>query len=240
VTAVVWSSFSGRYSDSPRALYEALLDRGEEFSHTWLVREDRRSDFPVGVATAVYGSPAGRRALESADVVVANNGISLEWDKSPATTYLQTWHGTPLKRMHHDVADPIGGRLTALDRGDQSFVCVDTSTVAEEEVKYTLDEEGCIAELSKTVVGGLGEAVGINYVSAADKPVLVEHLAACADTDYFERAVETAIHQAGVRFRPLDISRFSAVEVDFEDDLARANTWLRSRTVLEPMAAEFG
>ncbi|WP_083869704.1 NTP transferase domain-containing protein [Modestobacter italicus] len=123
---------------------------------------------------------------------------------------------------------------------DQSFVCVDTSTVAEEEVKYTLDEEGYVAELSKTVVGGLGEAVGINYVSAADKPVLVEHLAACADSDYFERAMETAIQQAGVRFRPLDISRFSAVEVDFESDLARANTWLSSRSVLEPMDAEFG
>jgi CDP-glycerol glycerophosphotransferase len=130
-------------------------------------------------------------------------------------------------------------QTTELIRADQSFVCVDTSTVAEEEVKYTLDEEGYIAELSKTVVGGLGEAVGINYVSAADKAVLVEHLEACADTDYFERAMETAIQRAGVRFRPLDISRFSAVEVDFEDDLARANTWLRSRSVLEPMAAEF-
>jgi choline kinase len=130
-------------------------------------------------------------------------------------------------------------QTTELIHADQSFVCVDTSTVAEEEVKYTLDEEGYIAELSKTVVGGLGEAVGINYVSAADKPVLVEHLEACADSDYFERAMETAIQQAGVRFRPLDISRFSAVEVDFEDDLARANTWLRSRAVLEPMAAEF-
>jgi choline kinase len=127
-----------------------------------------------------------------------------------------------------------------LVRADQSFVCVDTSTVAEEEVKYTLDGDGYIAELSKTVVGGLGEAVGINYVSAADKPVLVEHLAACADSDYFERAMETAIQEAGVRFRPLDISRFSAVEVDFESDLARANTWLSSRSVLEPMAAEFG
>ena len=131
-------------------------------------------------------------------------------------------------------------QTTELIRADQSFVCVDTSTVAEEEVKYTLDEEGYIAELSKTVEGGLGEAVGINYVSAADKPVLGEHLAACADTDYFERAMETAIQQAGVRFRPLDISRFSAVEVDFEDDLARANTWLSSRSVLAPMAAEFG
>ena len=134
------------------------------------------------------------------------------------------------------VFDPaVLDQTMAFVAADQSFVCVDTATVADEEVKYTLDAEGFVQELSKTVVGGLGEAVGINYVSGADKAVLIEHLEACADTDYFERAVETAIHRAGLRFRPLDISRFSAVEVDFDDDLARANTWLGSRAVLEPL-----
>ncbi|HEX2073246.1 MAG TPA: phosphocholine cytidylyltransferase family protein [Geodermatophilus sp.] len=118
---------------------------------------------------------------------------------------------------------------------DESFVCVDTSTVAEEEVKYTLDADGYIAELSKTVTGGLGEAVGINYVSAADKPVLVEHLAACADQDYFERGMETAILDAGLRFRPLDISSFPAVEVDFETDLERANALFSGRGRLHPV-----
>lgn len=138
------------------------------------------------------------------------------------------------------VFDPaVLDQTLELVRADQSFVCVDTATVADEEVKYTLDADGFIQELSKSVVGGLGEAVGINYASAADKPVLVEHLEACADTDYFERAMETSIQQAGVQFRPLDISRFSAVEVDFETDLERANTWLSSRVVLEPLAGEF-
>ncbi|SDY40792.1 CDP-glycerol:poly(glycerophosphate) glycerophosphotransferase [Modestobacter sp. DSM 44400] len=112
---IVWNSFSGRYSDSPRALYEALLGRGDEFSHVWLVRPDRLGDFPSDVATVVYGSPEGRAALESADIVVANNGISLDWDKQPGATYLQTWHGTPLKRMHQDVSCPPAGRLAALD-----------------------------------------------------------------------------------------------------------------------------
>jgi CDP-glycerol glycerophosphotransferase len=41
-----------------------------------------------------------------------------------------------------------------------------------------------------------------------------------------------------VRFRPLDISRFSAVEVDFESDLERANTWLSSRSALGPLDDE--
>jgi choline kinase len=111
-------------------------------------------------------------------------------------------------------------------RSDQSFVCVDTNTVADEEVKYTLDGDGFVRELSKTVVGGLGEAVGINFVSAADKPALIEHLGACDAQDYFERGMETAIERQGLRFRPLDISQFAAVEVDFETDLHRANSLL--------------
>ena len=123
-------------------------------------------------------------------------------------------------------------------RADESFVCVDTSTVADEEVKYTLDEEGYIRELSKTVVGGLGEAVGINYVSSSDKAVLIEHLASCEDQDYFERGIETAITLDGLRFRPLDISAFSAVEVDFESDLERANMLFRAPSSDLSLAAE--
>ncbi|WP_222193430.1 NTP transferase domain-containing protein [Modestobacter italicus] len=139
------------------------------------------------------------------------------------------------------VFDPaVLDHAAPLVHADQSFVCVDTSTVADEEVKYTLDEDGYIAALSKTVVGGLGEAVGINYVSGADKAALIEHLAACEASDYFERGMELAIQHAGVQFRPLDISRFSAVEVDFDDDLQRANTWLGSRAALEPLASELG
>ena len=126
-------------------------------------------------------------------------------------------------------------------RADQSFVCVDTSTVADEEVKYTVDGDGYVQELSKVVVGGFGEAVGINFVSAADKPVLIEQLAACAAGDYFERGMETAIAERGLRFRPLDISRYAAVEIDFESDLHRANALLPGAADLLPeVAAEAG
>jgi choline kinase len=111
-------------------------------------------------------------------------------------------------------------------QADESVVCVDTNVVGDEEVKYTLDDDGFVRELSKTVVGGLGEAVGINYVSAADKATLIEHLERCAVQDYFERAIETAIEAEGLRFRPVDISAYAAVEVDFETDLHRANSLL--------------
>ena len=123
------------------------------------------------------------------------------------------------------VFDPrILDTLRPLIDAQQSFVCVNTDAVDEEEVKYTVDDEGLVRELSKTVSGGLGEAVGINFVAGGDKRVLMEHLDRCDDQDYFERGIETAIATAGLRVHPVDISQFYAVEVDFEDDLKRANT----------------
>jgi choline kinase len=108
--------------------------------------------------------------------------------------------------------------------GGESFICVNTDSVAEEEVKYTLDGDGYVKDLSKQVrEGALGEAVGINYVTEADKATLIAHLDACEDQDYFERGVETAIAEAGSRYRAIDISRFGVVEVDFAADLVRAN-----------------
>lgn len=106
---------------------------------------------------------------------------------------------------------------------DVSFVCVNTAQTADEEVKYTVDRHGRVRELSKGVRNGLGEAVGINYVSGPDKAVLIEHLERCLPQDYFERGLETAIARSGLRVQPLDITAFEAVEVDVEEDLMRAN-----------------
>nr|WP_239522749.1 phosphocholine cytidylyltransferase family protein [Geodermatophilus sabuli] len=190
--------------------------------------------------TVVVGFKAKRIMQAVPDVRFAYNpDFAVTNTSQSLLRALRTSHEGGVLWLNGDVVfDPavLEAALPAL-QADHSFVCVDTSTVADEEVKYTLDAEGCIAELSKTVVGGLGEAVGINYVSAADKPVLIEHLAACAPQDYFERGIETAILAEGLRFTPLDISRFSAVEVDFETDLDRANELFSGRGHLHPVAA---
>jgi choline kinase len=117
-------------------------------------------------------------------------------------------------------------RVLPLVEDDRSFVCVNHAAVGEEEVKYTVDAEGCVAELSKTVTEPLGEAVGINFVAAHDKAALVRHLEACDEGDYFERGMETAIAAQEIRFHPVDISDLYAVEIDFDGDLERANDLL--------------
>ncbi len=112
---IVYNSYGGAYSDSPRAIHEALQGR-PGYEHVWLSAPEHQHGFPAEVWTVPFRSPAGIEALESADVVVSNNHIDLEWDKQPGTTYLQTWHGTPLKRIHHDVRWAPAGRLAYLDQ----------------------------------------------------------------------------------------------------------------------------
>jgi len=127
--------------------------------------------------------------------------------------------------MNGDVVfDPeVLRRVTPMINADESFVVVNHSSVAEEEVKYTLDPDGFVAELSKTVVGGLGEAVGINFVSSQDKAAIIKRLDEVADQDYFERGLELAIANDEAKFKAVDISDLYAVEVDFAEDLVRAN-----------------
>jgi choline kinase len=130
--------------------------------------------------------------------------------------------------MNGDVVfDPsLLTRCSAAIESDTSFICVNTAAVGEEEVKYTVDAHGRVALLSKQVPNALGEAVGINYVSGADKGVLITRLAECEDGDYFERGIELAIDKDGMMVTPIDISDLFAVEVDFEEDLSRANARL--------------
>ncbi|AWB86844.1 NTP transferase domain-containing protein [Mycetocola zhujimingii] len=130
--------------------------------------------------------------------------------------------------MNGDVVfDPaVLDRAAVMMARDQSFVTVNTSKVSDEEVKYTTSAEGYIQELSKTVKGGLGEAVGINYVSRDDKANLLRQLARVDDQDYFERGIELAIAQDRMLVEPVDISDLYAVEVDFAEDLERANLYV--------------
>ncbi|MFM8961782.1 MAG: NTP transferase domain-containing protein [Actinomycetota bacterium] len=109
-------------------------------------------------------------------------------------------------------------------KNEKSFVCVNTSAVGEEEVKYTVDNRGFINALSKRVENALGEAVGINFISAPHKAAAIKNLEACADNDYFERGLELAIEHDGIEIEPVDISDLFAVEVDFQADLDRANS----------------
>ena len=135
--------------------------------------------------------------------------------------------------MNGDVVfDPqVLERVAPKIEADQSFVVVNTSKVSDEEVKYTLDDAGYIDQLSKIVQSGLGEAVGINFIAGRDKSKLIARLAEVGDQDYFERGIEVAIQNDGVKFEAINISDLYAIEIDFAEDLERVNDLFKGKNV---------
>jgi choline kinase len=166
-------------------------------------------------------------AFPDVDYVYNDQYDQTNTSKSLLRALMKTGRSSVLWMNGDVVFDPrVLGRAIDLIERDQSFVSVNTSKVSDEEVKYTTTREGFIKELSKTVVDGIGEAVGINFISSADKKAFIRQLGRVDDQDYFERGLELAIAEDGLRLAPLDISDLYAVEVDFAEDLERANLFV--------------
>jgi choline kinase len=182
----------------------------------------------VRITTVVgYRAETIVEAFPHADYVYNDRYDQTNTSKSLLRGLAATGRGGVLWMNGDVVFDPrILGRAIPLIEADRSFVAVNTSKVSDEEVKYTVAADGSIKELSKTVVGGIGEAIGINYISSRDKRALIRQLHRVDDQDYFERGLEFAILDDGVKLAPLDISDLYAVEVDFAEDLERANLYV--------------
>lgn len=107
-----------------------------------------------------------------------------------------------------------------------SVMAVNTSSVGNEEVKYLTAKDGSIVQVSKDVKNALGESLGINKLCAEDVPLLINHLGKCKDSDYFEKAIETAIC-AGLKIYPIDVCDLLCTEIDFMEDLEKVNEQLK-------------
>jgi len=107
-----------------------------------------------------------------------------------------------------------------------SCMLVNCTVVGEEEVKYRTDGHQRILEVSKSVKNAEGEALGINYFKQNDLAILKAELTACQSQDYFEKAIEGAVNQ-GTEVRAIPIDKNLCIEIDFYEDLVRANALLK-------------
>ena len=112
--------------------------------------------------------------------------------------------------------------LIPLIESEESCMLVNTSSVSEEEVKYNLNDNGTIKQVSKEIKDGIGEAVGINKISKKYINQLFEALEKCSDQDYFEYGIELLIKQT-IPVYPIDISKNLCMEIDFKEDLNLIN-----------------
>ncbi|MFD7002148.1 CDP-glycerol glycerophosphotransferase family protein [Streptomyces mirabilis] len=99
---VVFESHLGRqYSDSPKAIYEEMRRQGLEFEAVWAYA-DSPQGFPDDATLVRRWSLPYLKALAQAEYWVDNQSYPLKVNKRPETTYIQTWHGSALKRMGFD------------------------------------------------------------------------------------------------------------------------------------------
>jgi CDP-glycerol glycerophosphotransferase len=102
--AVVYASYDGRQcSDSPRAIHAELVRRGAPLEHLWVIA-DGMARAPAGAAVLREGSREHYEALANARYVVANDHFPEWFRRRDDQICVQTWHGTPLKRLGFDVS----------------------------------------------------------------------------------------------------------------------------------------
>ncbi|MEU3795298.1 bifunctional glycosyltransferase family 2 protein/CDP-glycerol:glycerophosphate glycerophosphotransferase [Streptomyces fructofermentans] len=99
---VVFESHLGRqYSDSPKAIYEEMRRQGLDFEAVWSYAGSPEG-FPDDAVLVRRWSLPYLRALARAAFWIDNQSYPLKLTKRRGTTYLQTWHGSALKRMGFD------------------------------------------------------------------------------------------------------------------------------------------
>jgi CDP-glycerol glycerophosphotransferase len=100
---VVFDSYMSRqYSCNPRAIFEELGRQGTDLECLWISRHGQ-FNVPAGGRTVLLGSREHYEAMARARYVVSNEAQPAWFRKRADQTYLQCWHGTPLKKLGVDV-----------------------------------------------------------------------------------------------------------------------------------------
>ena len=98
--SILFLGFDGRYTGNSRALFEMIL-ADERFRGFQVQFATTDSEVPELYRIAP-GSPAFFQAARSAETVIAETWIPEAVPKHPDSTWIQLWHGTPIKRMLFD------------------------------------------------------------------------------------------------------------------------------------------
>ena len=102
--AVFMESFGGRSGgDNPAAICEDLAAHDVRAPLWWSV-VDGTVPVPSGAVPVVVGSQEWVEALRTSRVIVTNDHLPFWFSKREGQHLLQTWHGTPIKKLLHDAA----------------------------------------------------------------------------------------------------------------------------------------
>lgn len=104
---IIFESFLGKqYSCNPRALYEYLNEHYDNYRLIWSVDRRYKKQFEdLNIPTIYRFSVKWLFLMPRANYWVLNSRMP-NWIRKPKhTVYLQTWHGTPLKKLAGDIEE---------------------------------------------------------------------------------------------------------------------------------------
>lgn len=106
---IIFESFHGKqFSCNPRAIYEYMSEYYPDYNLVWSVNKAYKKQFEDrGIHFIDRLSIKWLFEMARAEYWVINSRLPL-WIPKPAhTTYIQTWHGTPLKRLALDMDEVL-------------------------------------------------------------------------------------------------------------------------------------
>ena len=102
---ILFISFHGRgYSCNPKYLHKYLLtnEKYKDYKFIWAVKKGKGKDIS-GAKVIRYNSVKYFYYLAKSKYWIVNCKLPRHILKKEDQVYLQTWHGTPLKRLAHDI-----------------------------------------------------------------------------------------------------------------------------------------
>jgi CDP-glycerol glycerophosphotransferase len=115
--SILFESFQGKViGDNPFAIFNEV--RARNINSELLFTVNAATKAPDGAKALKHGSIAWLRSLATSKVLVNNTNFPGYFRKRAGQKYIQTWHGTPLKRLGRDIVDvvPTGSYLKMMDR----------------------------------------------------------------------------------------------------------------------------
>ncbi|HEU5156284.1 MAG TPA: CDP-glycerol glycerophosphotransferase family protein [Streptosporangiaceae bacterium] len=102
---VLYSCFNGRqYSCNPRAIHEEMVRQHFDIPQLWVVH-DQQAELPDTVTPIRLNGAEWHDAMAASRYIVTNHRIGDWFQRHPDQIVLQTWHGTPLKKIGRDVKE---------------------------------------------------------------------------------------------------------------------------------------
>ena len=179
-------------------------------------------------ANAVEERQAELEAKYGVTITLVHNDKAEEWNNAYSMWLVREYFAKGVLMVNGDTVHPVSIEKTLLaQRGPDILLAVDNvKTLADEEMKTTLDAAGNLLRITKQMdaAQAYGEYIGATLIEPAAATALADALEATwrGDPDlYYEDGYQELVNRGGT-IAVAPIGEVDWVEVDNHDDLAKA------------------